>query len=295
MERSEKKDHEFPNCVPSWNIGKKKIFFDRTIAEPINVEISESLRFPIPRFFESFTLSRFQKNFSKKTDSNDASFKKRARKLRSAARYQRSVISIPREAENVDKFAFTLPSKIDLVPNERKTRATNPPGYAQACPISPLVRNDMARPDEPLLSSPLPNPGKSPRVWWNGSRSNWNLVFLAGSIRRRPRRAQDRPPPFLFHGPVCFCYSFHRYPDPFTCHVRGTRTSGSSQVGADLPSDYKPIISSQILRRGASKPSLLKGSNDSIPCLLTEDIGGNRVAPRFFATIHVRVFPSLFS
>lgn len=143
-------------------ISERRRFFsivDRTIAEPINVEISESLRFPIPRFFESFTLSRFQKNFSKKTDSNDASFKKR-----SAARYQRSVISIPREAENVDKFAFTLPSKIDLVPNERKTRATNPPGYAQACPISPLVRNDMARPDEPLLSSPLPNPGKSPRV-----------------------------------------------------------------------------------------------------------------------------------
>lgn len=61
-------------------ISERRRFFsivDRTIAEPINVEISESLRFPIPRFFESFTLSRFQKNFSKKTDSNDASFKKR--------------------------------------------------------------------------------------------------------------------------------------------------------------------------------------------------------------------------
>lgn len=62
---------------------------------------------------------------------------------------------------------------------------------------------------------------------------------------------------------------------------------GSSQVGADLPSDYKPIISSQILRRGASKPSLLKGSNDSIPCLLTEDtLWKSRGSPRFFALGH---------
>lgn len=69
-----------------------------------------------------------------------------------------------RSPERRRTLTNSLPSKIDLVPNERKTRATNPPGYAQACPISPLVRNDMARPDEPLLSSPLPNPGKSPRV-----------------------------------------------------------------------------------------------------------------------------------
>lgn len=66
-----------------------------------------------------------------------------------------------------------------------------------------------------------------------------------------------------------------------------TSGGGSSQVGADLPSDYKPIISSQILRRGASKPSLLKGSNDSIPCLLTEDtLWKSRGSPRFFALGH---------
>lgn len=274
-------------------ISERRRFFsivDRTIAEPINVEISESLRFPILRIVHVVALS---KKFLKENRFERREFLRNAR-VNYAVQHVINDRSY-RSPERRRTLTNSLPSKIDLVPNERKTRATNPPGYAQACPISPLVRNDMARPDEPLLSSPLPNPGKSPRVWWNGSRSNWNLVFLAGSIRRRPRRAQDRPPPFLFHGPVCFCYSFHRYPDPFTCHVRGTRTSGSSQVGADLPSDYKPIISSQILRRGASKPSLLKGSNDSIPCLLTEDIGGNRVAPRFFATIHVRVFPSLFS
>lgn len=63
------------------------------------------------------------------------------------------------------------------------------------------------------------------------------------------------------HGPVCLCYSFHRGPDIRTrSHVtfveRERRQSGRGGPRPDLPSpDYKPIISSQILRRGASKPT----------------------------------------
>lgn len=274
-------------------ISERRRFFsivDRTIAEPINVEISESLRFPIPRFFESFTLSRFQKNFSKKTDSNDASFKKR--------NYVQHVIN--------DR-SYRSPERRRTLTNSRSR-----------CPRKLISFRTSERQEQQILRGmrrPVPF-RRSLEMTWRGRTSLFSPLLcptlervpgfdemVAGVIEiscSSPGRYDGvHDGPRTVHHPssstVPFASVILSTDIRTTCHVRGTRTSGSSQVGADLPSDYKPIISSQILRRGASKPSLLKGSNDSIPCLLTEDIGGNRVAPRFFATIHVRVFPSLFS
>lgn len=91
-------------------------------------------------------------------------------------------------------------------------------------------------------------------------------MFLAESIRRP--RLSTGPATFstLFFlpstGPVCLCYSFHRGPDIRTrSHVTFVeRESGGSQIGGGGAASsrltiYKPIISSQILRRGASKPT----------------------------------------
>lgn len=150
-------------------------------------------------------------------------------------------------------------------------------------------------------------------------------MFLTESIRPRPR-AQEPSLPFL-PSTVPFASVILSTGVQISGPVHMSRSwnaSGGSQVGGgprpDLPSpDYKPIISSQILRRGASKPTRslslslflcfslsLRGSNlgqpnDSIPCLLTEDTSRwNRVARGLFALggamifsrIHVHVFRS---
>lgn len=87
-------------------------------------------------------------------------------------------------------------------------------------------------------------------------------MFLTKSIRHP---GASLPLPFSFFPSSylpwsrCFCYSFYQ---EISGPVHMSRSwNASSQVGPrpDLPSgDYKPIISSQILRRGwsASKPAL---------------------------------------
>lgn len=86
-------------------------------------------------------------------------------------------------------------------------------------------------------------------------------MFLTESIRPRPR-AQEPSLPFL-PSTVPFASVILSTGVQISGPVHMSRSwnaSGDSQVGGgprpDLPSpDYKPIISSQILRRGASKPT----------------------------------------
>lgn len=113
--------------------------------------------------------------------------------------------------------------------NQRKTRASSL--GMQVCPISSLVRNDMAA-GEGWLPRRVFRPREArPRVpvWWNGSR----VIEISCSSPSR----YDIPGPLspslslsslrrICHGPVAsVILSTKRYPDPFTCHVRGTRAA----------------------------------------------------------------------
>lgn len=85
-------------------------------------------------------------------------------------------------------------------------------------------------------------------------------MFLTESIRPRPR-AQEPSLPFLpstvpFASVILSTGVQISGPVHVTFVERERRQSGRGGPRPDLPSpDYKPIISSQILRRGASKPT----------------------------------------
>lgn len=128
-------------------------------------------------------------------------------------------------------------------------------------------------------------------VWWNGSRvieilcslpSRYDvrrgpsfLPFLSFSLPSRIlsffilRSPPPLPPLYPFRSRylllriLLLLILSKRYPDPFTCHVRETRTRAGRARGPKLPArDYKPIISSQILRRASCgpKPAWLRES-----------------------------------
>lgn len=143
-------------------------------------------------------------------------------------------------------------------------------------------------------------------VWWNGSRVIEILCSLPSryDVRRGPHSYRFflslsllafspslsyAPPPlpplypfrsrYLLLRILLLLILSKRYPDPFTCHVRETRTRAGRARGPKLPArDYKPIISSQILRRASCgpKPAWLRESRQ----LAITETGGDLGIPK---------------